>query len=155
LCRYANRAKSIKNKPKINEDPKDTMIREYKEEIEKLKQMLSSFNQAGVNVSAMTAFMSGSSKNLIDKDDSPQHQQKAESIASAAAASSIKEKDENVTEFSVLAAPCSEIDGSPRLQGNGNSSPRFSSAPVTNESSDSLNFAAMVSGGGGKCFVCY
>jgi len=27
--RYANRAKNIKNKPKINEDPKDAMIREY------------------------------------------------------------------------------------------------------------------------------
>ena len=27
--RYANRAKSIKNKPRINEDPKDAMIREY------------------------------------------------------------------------------------------------------------------------------
>lgn len=31
--RYANRAKSIKNKPKINEDPKDAMIREYQNEI--------------------------------------------------------------------------------------------------------------------------
>lgn len=38
--RYANRAKNIKNKPKINEDPKDALLREYKEEIEKLKQML-------------------------------------------------------------------------------------------------------------------
>ena len=38
--RYANRAKNIKNKPKINEDPKDAMLREYQEEIEKLKQML-------------------------------------------------------------------------------------------------------------------
>ena len=28
-CRYANRAKNIKNKPKINEDPKDAMLREY------------------------------------------------------------------------------------------------------------------------------
>ena len=38
--RYANRAKNIKNKPKINEDPKDTMLREYKEEISRLRQML-------------------------------------------------------------------------------------------------------------------
>lgn len=38
--RYANRAKNIKNKPKINEDPKDTMIREFKAEIERLKTML-------------------------------------------------------------------------------------------------------------------
>lgn len=31
--RYASRAKCIKNKPKINEDPKDTMLREFAEEI--------------------------------------------------------------------------------------------------------------------------
>ncbi|CAG0907833.1 unnamed protein product, partial [Cyprideis torosa] len=38
--RYANRAKNIKNKPKINEDPKDAMLREYQQEIEKLKAMV-------------------------------------------------------------------------------------------------------------------
>ena len=38
--RYANRAKNIKNKPRINEDPKDALLREYKEEIERLKMML-------------------------------------------------------------------------------------------------------------------
>jgi len=40
--RYANRAKNIKNKPKINEDPKDALLREYQEEIKKLKAMLTS-----------------------------------------------------------------------------------------------------------------
>lgn len=35
--RYASRAKNIKNKPKINEDPKDALIRQYQEEIAKLK----------------------------------------------------------------------------------------------------------------------
>lgn len=38
--RYANRAKNIKNKPKINEDPKDALLREYQEEIQRLKAML-------------------------------------------------------------------------------------------------------------------
>jgi hypothetical protein len=38
--RYANRAKSIKNKPTKNEDPKDAMLREYQEEIERLKEAL-------------------------------------------------------------------------------------------------------------------
>lgn len=38
--RYANRAKNIKNKPKINEDPKDAMLREFQEEIKKLKEQL-------------------------------------------------------------------------------------------------------------------
>ncbi|CAD5226821.1 unnamed protein product [Bursaphelenchus xylophilus] len=35
--RYANRAKNIKNKPRINEDPKDALLREYQQEIERLK----------------------------------------------------------------------------------------------------------------------
>ena len=38
--RYANRAKNIKNKPKINEDPKDAMLREFQEEIARLKAAL-------------------------------------------------------------------------------------------------------------------
>lgn len=38
--RYASRAKFIKNKPRINEDPKDTQLREMSEEIKKLKAML-------------------------------------------------------------------------------------------------------------------
>ena len=40
--RYANRAKNIKNKPKINEDPKDALLREFQEEISRLKQALQS-----------------------------------------------------------------------------------------------------------------
>ncbi len=38
--RYANRAKNIKNKPKINEDPKDALLREYQDEIKRLKALL-------------------------------------------------------------------------------------------------------------------
>ena len=38
--RYANRAKNIKNKPRINEDPKDAMLREFQDEIKRLKAML-------------------------------------------------------------------------------------------------------------------
>jgi kinesin family protein 3/17 len=38
--KYANRAKQIKNKPKINEDPKDAMLRQYQEELEALKAQL-------------------------------------------------------------------------------------------------------------------
>ncbi|XP_059468801.1 osmotic avoidance abnormal protein 3-like [Neocloeon triangulifer] len=39
--RYAHRAKSIENKPRVNEDPKDAVIRQYQAEIEQLKVMLS------------------------------------------------------------------------------------------------------------------
>lgn len=38
--RYANRAKSIKNKPHINEDPKDALLREFQEEIIRLRAQL-------------------------------------------------------------------------------------------------------------------
>lgn len=38
--RYANRAKNIKNKPKVNEDPKDALLREFQEEIARLKAQL-------------------------------------------------------------------------------------------------------------------
>lgn len=45
--RYANRAKNIKNKPKINEDPKDAMLREYQDQIRALKEQLAA-TQKGV-----------------------------------------------------------------------------------------------------------
>ena len=38
--RFATRAKAIKNKPKINEDPKDAMLREFQDEIAKLRAAL-------------------------------------------------------------------------------------------------------------------
>ena len=38
--RYASRAKSIKNKPKVNEDPKDALLKQYEVEIQRLKAML-------------------------------------------------------------------------------------------------------------------
>jgi kinesin family protein 3/17 len=38
--RYANRAKNIKNKARINEDPKDALLRQLQEEMEKLKKQL-------------------------------------------------------------------------------------------------------------------
>lgn len=37
---YASRAKFIQNSPVLNEDPKDVLLREYMQEIQKLKVML-------------------------------------------------------------------------------------------------------------------
>lgn len=51
--RYANRAKNIKNKPKINEDPKDAMLREYQEEIARLKKQLEAGGGGGGGGSSM------------------------------------------------------------------------------------------------------
>lgn len=47
--RYANRAKNITNKPKINEDPKEALLREYKEEIDRLRKLLAD-QAAGLSV---------------------------------------------------------------------------------------------------------
>ncbi|XP_064829223.1 kinesin-like protein KIF3A isoform X3 [Oncorhynchus masou masou] len=38
--RYANRAKNIKNKARINEDPKDALLRQFQKEIEELRKKL-------------------------------------------------------------------------------------------------------------------
>ncbi|KAF5399687.1 Kinesin family member 3A [Paragonimus heterotremus] len=38
--RYANRAKNIRNNAKINEDPKDAMLRQFQKEIEQLRKQL-------------------------------------------------------------------------------------------------------------------
>jgi len=46
--RFAARAKSIKNKPRVNEDPKDALLKKYEEEISELKSMLKAF-QTGKN----------------------------------------------------------------------------------------------------------
>lgn len=48
--RYASRAKNIANKPKINEDPKDAMLREYQAEINMLKQLL---EKSGNNINGI------------------------------------------------------------------------------------------------------
>ncbi|XP_028397829.1 kinesin-like protein KIF3A [Dendronephthya gigantea] len=45
--RYANRAKNIKNKATINEDPKDALLREFQNEIEKLKKQLADDGESG------------------------------------------------------------------------------------------------------------
>ena len=45
--RYASRAKHIQNKPRINEDPKDALLKEYENEIKNLKELLSKLSKGG------------------------------------------------------------------------------------------------------------
>jgi len=60
--RYADRAKNIKNVPKVNEDPKDAMIKKYKEELEKLKEALAKAS-GGIEVS-VNQFVSDDAINM-------------------------------------------------------------------------------------------
>eukprot|EP00588_Corethron_pennatum_P025348 CAMPEP_0194320626 /NCGR_PEP_ID=MMETSP0171-20130528/16902_1 /TAXON_ID=218684 /ORGANISM="Corethron pennatum, Strain L29A3" /LENGTH=71 /DNA_ID=CAMNT_0039078203 /DNA_START=833 /DNA_END=1044 /DNA_ORIENTATION=+ len=45
--RYANRARNIKNKPKVNEDPKEAMLKEYQEEINRHREQLAATKGKG------------------------------------------------------------------------------------------------------------
>lgn len=60
--RYASRAKNIQNKPRINEDPKDALLREYQDEITKLREQLNALNMGETpeNVMQNMGIMSGS-----------------------------------------------------------------------------------------------
>jgi len=53
--RYAARAKSIQNKPRVNEDPKDALLKQYEEEIQKLKKMLEQNNGAASMINLQQA----------------------------------------------------------------------------------------------------
>ncbi len=47
---YATRARQIKNAPKVNQDPKDALLGQLRQQIEALKQQLLAQNQgAGVS----------------------------------------------------------------------------------------------------------
>ena len=54
--RYASRAKAIKNKPRVNEDPKDALLKQYEEEIRSLRELLNQLqNQKGGGNPSMIA----------------------------------------------------------------------------------------------------
>lgn len=62
--RYASRAKMIKNKPKINEDPKDALLREYESEIKQLRAALAELQKGGgTNQAALISQLTKSFKN--------------------------------------------------------------------------------------------
>lgn len=46
--RYAARARCIKNKPVVNEDPKDALLRQYQVELQRLRDLLKSSDQSTI-----------------------------------------------------------------------------------------------------------
>lgn len=85
--RYANRAKSIKNKPKINEDPKDALLRQYEDEINQLKAMLANMAQGGnadpeqmAQLMAMQSKMSTSNNHVEESVDQLMAKLKAKGV---------------------------------------------------------------------------
>ncbi|XP_036606172.1 kinesin-like protein KIF3A isoform X2 [Trichosurus vulpecula] len=68
--RYANRAKNIKNKARINEDPKDALLRQFQKEIEELKKKL----EEGEEISGSD--ISGSEDDEDEEAESGEHGEK-------------------------------------------------------------------------------
>lgn len=70
--RWASRAKNIKNKPRINEDPKDAMLREFQDEIRKLRAQLEMI-QDGKDPTATLGIIGGKpqivEKVIVKKDE--------------------------------------------------------------------------------------
>ena len=64
--RYASSAKHIKNKPHINEDPKDALLRQYEQEITQLRNMLKQLEQGGAVADQLAALGSAQLSNKLN-----------------------------------------------------------------------------------------
>ena len=63
--RYASRAKNFKNKPRVNMDPKDALLKQYEEEIQKLRQIIEQTKQGRAIYMDL-----GQSMKMLNKDQS-------------------------------------------------------------------------------------
>ena len=78
--RYASRAKNIKNKPKINEDPKDALLRQYEDEIKMLKETLLRISKGEGNAADTTALLHNLAKNFPTSNQGEQLQESINNI---------------------------------------------------------------------------
>lgn len=67
--RYADRAKQIKNKPTVNEDSKDAMLRSMQDEITALKAALAAKAAGGTLTPEMLRLLSGAANNTTTSDN--------------------------------------------------------------------------------------
>ncbi|XP_027026914.1 kinesin-like protein KIF3C isoform X2 [Tachysurus fulvidraco] len=73
--RYANRAKNIKNVPRVNEDPKDALLREFQLEIARLKAQL---QRRGMLSSRRKRRLKKSIDHEVNEDDDDQDEEEIE-----------------------------------------------------------------------------
>lgn len=76
--RYANRAKNIKNKPKVNQNPKDAKIQEMQDEISLLKNQLMNMMKGNSNVNPQMFVKTGNADQQIAQYDSIEEQLRLE-----------------------------------------------------------------------------
>lgn len=70
--RYAARARCIKNKPIVNEDPKDALLRQYQLELQRLRKLLNSSDQSCIGLDFQ--------KEIDDEGDGLREKQYAEEV---------------------------------------------------------------------------
>ncbi len=87
--RYASRAKLIKNAPKVNEDPKDALIRQYEEEIKALKERLAN----GGNVNKERKIKK--KKKKVKKEENGQENKEEDDVEE-------EENDDNYNDFALV-----------------------------------------------------
>ena len=98
--RYASRAKSIKNKPIINEDPKDALLKEYEEEIRQLKEMLKQISQGkGIDTSLVRKASNQLSDEIMFEDSISSLVQRIEKKGKKVM---IIDENDNVNEHSLI-----------------------------------------------------
>eukprot|EP00804_Cyclotella_cryptica_P010642 CCRYP_005465-RA/>CCRYP_005465-RA protein AED:0.33 eAED:-0.26 QI:227/0.33/0.28/0.57/1/1/7/0/2002 len=95
--RYANRTKKIENKPVINEDPKDAMLREYQEEILRLKERLSQMPPFSNDTSKSGDFDEQRKEFIIEEFRSKSNKENEEMRAKAEAEMAKLRSDNNQT----------------------------------------------------------
>jgi hypothetical protein len=100
--RYASRAKMIKNAPKINEDPKDAMIRQYQDELTRLKQELAMAAGGGVyqmdGTGGQTRILTGDSKEKMEEMEKKIEQEKIEILKELEKEKKLIEESKNTAE---------------------------------------------------------
>ncbi len=87
--RYANRAKNIKNKPVINEDPKDALLRGYQEEIARLKERLAQMSSPEAEEARPADVENSAAKEFLPKI---KEEQKMDSLARHDERASLQQK---------------------------------------------------------------
>lgn len=75
--RYANRAKNIKNRARVNEDPKDALLRQFQDEIEQLRKQL---EENGTEISESDVESEESEENGEAKRDRKTHHRRSQML---------------------------------------------------------------------------
>lgn len=79
--RYANRAKNIKNTARINEEPKDALLRQFQKEIEELRQQLADEGSGSEGSSNDSSDMEGYADDVLNKEGKKKRNKKKKALS--------------------------------------------------------------------------